>query len=42
LLFEIIQQQNADLATSVCVMYGPPGSGVRGLSGVFVRGEYRK
>ena len=42
LLLEILQQQKADLATSACVMYGPPGSGVRGLSGVFVKGEYRK
>jgi glycosyltransferase involved in cell wall biosynthesis len=30
----------ADIACAVTVMYGPPGSGVRGLSGIFVGGSH--
>jgi len=41
-LLDTIERLNADVACAVSVMYGPPGSGIRGLSGVFIEGEYRK
>lgn len=40
-LLAAIEREQGDLACSISVMYGPPGSGVRGLSGVFVEDKYR-
>jgi GT2 family glycosyltransferase len=37
-----IEEAGADLACGVCIMYGPPGSGVRYVSGVFIEGHYRR
>jgi glycosyltransferase involved in cell wall biosynthesis len=34
------REQKADLVASVMISYGPPQSGIRGLSGVFVDGVY--
>src|SRR4051794_2915805 len=33
-------RQQADLVASVAIMYGPPGSGVRAVTGVFAEGTY--
>ncbi|MFN0101555.1 MAG: glycosyltransferase family 2 protein [Bryobacteraceae bacterium] len=40
-LLEAMERHQADLGCAVSVMYGPPGSGVRGLSGVFIEGVDR-
>ncbi len=37
-----MEQTGADIACCVTVMYGPPESGMRGLSGIFVEGRYRR
>jgi glycosyltransferase involved in cell wall biosynthesis len=37
-----IEETGADLACSVCIMYGPPASGFRMASGVFIEGRYRR
>jgi glycosyltransferase involved in cell wall biosynthesis len=37
-LVDTVTRSRADLACSVSIMYGPPGSGVRGLSGLFIEG----
>jgi hypothetical protein len=37
-----IEETGAEMACGVCIMYGPPGSGVRFVSGVFVEGRYHK
>jgi hypothetical protein len=31
---------DADFIASICIMYGPPGSGIRGVTGLFVDDEY--
>jgi len=35
------QKTGADLVCAVCVMHGPPGSGMRAATGLFVEGHYR-
>jgi glycosyltransferase involved in cell wall biosynthesis len=40
-LVDTIEQSGADLACSVSIMYGPLGSGIRGLAGIFIEGVYR-
>jgi glycosyltransferase involved in cell wall biosynthesis len=37
-----MEETGADLGCGVTCMYGPPGSGIRGLSGIFIEGCYRK
>jgi hypothetical protein len=37
-----MDETGADIACGVTCMYGPPGSGIRGLSGIFIEGRYRK
>jgi GT2 family glycosyltransferase len=37
-----IGEADAELACGVSLMYGPPGSGVRFLSGIFPEGRYRR
>lgn len=39
---EKIEETGADLACSVCIMYGPPDSGVRFVSGIFAEGRYHR
>lgn len=40
-LVETQQRSGADIVCSAAVMYGPPGSGVRAITGIFVEGTYR-
>ena len=40
-LVDKVQMTGAELACAVTIMYGPPGSGFRGLSGIFVEECYR-
>ena len=35
-----LDQTGADLAGAIMILYGPPGSGVRGLTGVFARDRH--
>lgn len=40
-LIATMKDTGADIACAVTAMYGPPGSGIRGLSGIFVGGRHR-
>ena len=39
-LLATLQRTGADMAGAVMIMYGPPGTGVRAVSGVFNSGEF--
>jgi hypothetical protein len=41
-LVATIQRTDADIAGAVAILYGPPGSDVLGMTGVFASGEYSK
>ena len=41
-LVATIRRTDADIAGAVAILYGPPGSGVLGMTGVFASGEYSK
>ena len=42
MLLATIRRTDADVAGSVAILYGPPGSGVRAVSGVFGGGEFSR
>jgi glycosyltransferase involved in cell wall biosynthesis len=39
---EKLEETGADMVCGVCIMYGPPDSGVRFVSGVFAEGRYHR
>lgn len=40
-LFSITaHRETADIVTSTMILYGPPGSGIRGIAGIFSRGVF--
>jgi glycosyltransferase involved in cell wall biosynthesis len=41
-LVHAIETAGAEMACSVAIMYGPPGSGIRQVTGIFVEGRWRR